>query len=100
MHAVRATFIFWLGSILASLALGSAAWANFAPRFWGDVTSEGWGVKEIAITHEQLTIDLRALVRGDPARVEVNYDLANSGASRGLELLFVSGEVGIARFES
>src|SRR5436309_3341920 len=87
-------------AVRGELRSGDVARANFAPRFWGDVTTEPWGIKEITITHEQLTIDLRALVRGDPARVEVNYDLANSGASRRLELLFVSGEVGITRFEA
>jgi len=50
--------------------------------------------------HEQLVVDLRPLLSADPARVEVIYDLVNSGASKHLDLLFVSGEAGVADFEA
>src|ERR1700680_1546364 len=98
MHRVK--LISCLAAAVLSLLVCPAAWANFAPRFWGDVTSEPWGVKEVAIVHEQLTIDLRPLLGGDPVRVEVSYELKNAGASKRLELLFVSGEVGVSDFDA
>jgi hypothetical protein len=82
------------------LTLSPTTFANFAPRFWGDVASEAWGIKEVAIANEQLTIDLRPVVRADPARVDVTYELINSGASKRLDLVFVSGEVGIREFDA
>src|SRR4051794_38024309 len=84
----------------ATLTLGPAAWANFAPRFWGDATSEPWGLKNVAITQERLVIDLRPLAEANPVRVEVTYDLSNAGVSRQLDLLFVSSEVGVRDFEA
>jgi hypothetical protein len=85
---------------IASLVLVPAAWANISPRFWGDATSEPWGLKDVAITQELLTIDLRPLADAHPVRVEVTYDLCNAGPSKHLDLLFVSGEVGVSDFEA
>jgi hypothetical protein len=99
MHSSRATFASCLAGV-ASLFLVQVAWANIAPRFWGDATSEPWGLKDVAITQERLTIDLRPLAGANPAQVEVIYDLNNAGASRHLDLLFVSGEVGVRDFEA
>jgi hypothetical protein len=82
------------------VALTPATFANFAPRFMGTVTSEAWGVKEIAITHETLTIDLRPLLTADPAGIEVRYELNNSGNAKQLELLFLSGEQHMSEFEA
>jgi hypothetical protein len=87
-------------AVLAALTLIPAARGNFAPRYWGDVNTEPWGFKEVAIVHEQLTIDLRPLAALEPASVEVVYDLSNGGASKRLDLLFVSGEAGIHDFEA
>src|SRR5262249_40558033 len=65
-----------------------------------DIASEPCGVKEVGIAQEKLVVDLRPLVRAEPARVEATYNLLNSGASKRLDLLFVSGEVGVADFEA
>ena len=62
-QVVGATFVSCLAGI-ASLVLAPTAWANFAPRFKGDATSEPWGLKGVAIPHERLTIDLRPLADG------------------------------------
>jgi hypothetical protein len=99
MLPLRVTTIVYAAG-LAGLILISPARANFAPQFWGDVNTEPWGLKEVAIVHEQLTIDLRPLAALEPANVEVTYDLNNAGASKRLELLFVSGEAGIHDFEA
>jgi hypothetical protein len=99
MLPLRVTTIF-CAAVLGALFLIPAARANFAPRFWGDVNTEPWGLKEVAIVHEQLTIDLRPLAALEPAYVEVAYDLSNAGASKRLDLLFVSGEAGVHDFEA
>jgi hypothetical protein len=78
----------------------SAASANMAaPRWQGDLVVEPKGIKEVAIVHEELTIDLRPLADLEPARVEVAYRLHNPKAARRLELVFVSGAVGVRDFE-
>jgi hypothetical protein len=99
MHPSKVTFISCLAGV-ASLVLVPATWANFAPRFWGDATSEPWGLKNVVIAQERLTIDLRPLADLKPARVEVTYVLSNAGESKHLDLLFVSGEVGVSDFEA
>src|SRR5690348_16886112 len=99
MHLLRAMFTPCLVGA-ASLVLVPVAWANFAPRFWGDATSEPWGRKNVSIAHEQLTIDLRPLANANLVRVEVTYDLDNAGAPKHLDLLFISGEVGVTDFEA
>ena len=88
-----------VGSLIA-LMLIPAARANIGPRWWGDVVTEPWGLKEIAIVHEQLTIDLRPLLNADPIYVEVTYYLFNTGNAKKLGLLFVSGEAGVSEFEA
>jgi hypothetical protein len=99
MRLPRVTFTSCLAGA-ASLVLVPAAWANFAPRFWGDATSEPWGLKDVAIAQERLTIDLRPLSDANLVRVEVMYDLSNAGVSKHLDLLFISGEVGVRDFEA
>src|SRR5579872_596515 len=98
MRRSRATFSPYLAGI-ASLLLVPAAWANFAPRFWGDATSEPWGLKSVAITQERLTIDLRALTDANAVGVEARYELNNAGPPKHIDLLFISGEVGVRDFE-
>jgi hypothetical protein len=99
MHPSRATPAACLAGV-ASLVLVPVVWANFAPRFWGDATSEPWGLKNVAIAQERLTIDLRPLTGANLVRVEVTYDLSNAGGSKHLDLLFISGEVGVTDFEA
>jgi hypothetical protein len=96
MFPLKVTFI----SCVATLALAPSARANIGPRWWGDVTTEPWGLKEVAIVHERLAIDFRPLTRTQPVLVEVSYELNNAGESRTFDLLFVSGEVGITDFEA
>jgi hypothetical protein len=100
MRPTRKPFVSLIAAGLVCCTIASATSANFAPRFLGDVASEAWGIKEVAIVHEQLAIDLRPVVRADLARVDVTYELINSGASKHLDLLFVSGEVGLSEFEA
>jgi hypothetical protein len=57
------------------------------------------GLKGVAITHEQLTIDLRPLAALEPVGVEAIYHLNNSGSSKKLDLLFVTGVTGVSDFE-
>src|SRR5262245_61072630 len=90
----------YFAAVLAALSLIPAARVNFAHRFWGDVNTEPWGLKEVAIVQKQLTIDLRPLAALRPAYVEVVYDLNNAGPSKKLDLLFVSGEAGVHDFEA
>lgn len=99
MRPSRAMLVSCLAGVVSLFAV-PAARANFAPRFWGDATSEPWGLKNVAIAREQLTIDLRPLADGQPVRVEVAYDLKNDGDYKHLDLLFVSGEVGVRDFEA
>jgi hypothetical protein len=99
MHPFKAALIASLAGV-ASLVPVPVAWANIAPRFWGDPTSEPWGLKDVAVVQERLTIDMRPLADRNPVRVEVTYDLSNAGPSRHLDLLFVSGEVGLSDFEA
>jgi hypothetical protein len=99
MNARRASVTSWLAGI-ANLILASLASANFAPRFWGDPTGEPWGLKNVAILHERLFVDMRPLADASPVRVEITYDLSNEGAARHFDLLFISGEVGISDFEA
>jgi hypothetical protein len=49
---------------------------------------------------EQLIIDLRSLKDANLVHVDVTYELNNKGDPKHLELLFISGEVGINSFEA
>jgi hypothetical protein len=99
MRPSRATSIFCFAGV-AALLLVPAAWGNFAPRFWGDVTREPQGHKSVAIVREQLTIDLRSLKDANLVHVDVTYELKNKGDPTRLELLFISGEAGVNAFEA
>jgi hypothetical protein len=54
----------------------------------------------VAIVKERLTIDLRSLVHENLVLMDITYELSNPGASKHLDLLFVSGEVGVRDFEA
>jgi hypothetical protein len=95
MHPLRLMSISCIAAVVG-LILVPAARGNIGPRWWGDVASEPWGLKEVAITHERLTIDLRPLAAVEPVQVEVVDDLSNAGACKKLELLFVSGQEGVS----
>jgi hypothetical protein len=99
MSPLRVTFNSCVATV-ATLALVPTARANIGPRWWGDVVTEPWGLKEVAIVHERLAIDLRPLAKTQPVRVEVSYELRNAGESKTFDLLFVSGAVGISDFEA
>jgi hypothetical protein len=94
--AIMAAIIATVGGLLAP----PTARANIGPRWWGDVVTDAWGIKEVVIDHEQLTIDLRPLSNAEPIRMEVVYRLRNSGAAKKLGLLFVSGQEGVSEFEA
>jgi hypothetical protein len=85
--------------LLALLATPAAVRANMAPRYWGHLVEEPGGIAEVLITHEDLTIDLRPLAEGQPARVEVSYRLHNPGAAKQARLAFVSGTDVVQHFE-
>jgi hypothetical protein len=89
----------WTSAVVACLLLPSATWGNIGPRWWGDLVAEPRGVKSVAITHEELTIDLRPLATVQPVRVEAVYHLNNPGPSIKLDLVFVSGVSEVNDFE-
>ncbi len=82
------------------LLLSSAVSANMAPPWWrADLMVEPKGVKEVAIVHEELTIDLRPLADLQLAKVEVVYRLNNPKGARKVELVFITGAVCVQDFE-
>jgi hypothetical protein len=76
-----------------------AAWANIGKQWWGAFGSEPRGVKEVAITDEKLTIDLRPVASRRPVEVEAVYLLSNAGAEKTLDLVFISGVPEVTDFE-
>jgi hypothetical protein len=82
------------------LLLAAQAKANIGERWHGTYGSEPWGgIKNVVITREELDIDLRPLVDGQPAVVQATYHLRNNGPGKRLELLFVAGGTEINDFE-
>jgi hypothetical protein len=69
------------------------------PAWHGNVTTEPKGLKGIAITREDLVLDLRPLAAVEPVEVQATYHLDNSGQSRTLDLVFVFGTAGVRDFE-
>ncbi|HEX3757788.1 MAG TPA: hypothetical protein VHW23_03740, partial [Kofleriaceae bacterium] len=81
---------------LAALASAGTASANVGPKTWGgQLAGEPPGIHDIAIEHEELSIDLQRLPHGDPAAVSVLYHLDNRAAEQALDLVFASGTGGI-----
>jgi hypothetical protein len=92
-------FLGGLGLALALLLAPVTAWANLArPSSGGQVVAEPVGIKDVEITRESLTIDLRPLALNGLAQVEAIYYLHNRGAEKTLDLLFASGSAGVADF--
>jgi hypothetical protein len=86
-------------AVLAALLLPSLVRANIGPRWWGDRTAEPLGLKGVAITSESLTLDLRPLLFGQPVEVEAIYHFHNTGPAKKLDLLFLTGGIGVSDFE-
>ena len=74
--------------------------ANVGPPWRsGQIVAEPTGLKDVAITGETLSIDLRPLESGKPALVEAIYRLDNRGPQRQLELVFASGSRLVTDFQ-
>jgi hypothetical protein len=86
-------------AVLLGVLLSAPAQANIGPRWWGDYGLEPQGVKDVRITRENLTIDLRPLAHVEPVRVEAKYFLDNPGSVKKLDLVFVSGTPEVTDFE-
>lgn len=61
------------------------------PWSGGQLVAEPVGVIDIAIIHEELTIDLRPLADNKQAHVQAIYQLQNDRDAKTLQLLFASG---------
>lgn len=78
-----------LAAVRGAAAPARANMAN--PQSLGELIGEPSGaLADVAITAEELTLDLRPLASGAPALVTASYHLENRGAARTVSLLFVS----------
>jgi hypothetical protein len=78
--------------IIAHILHPATVNANVGPPWsGGQVVAEPIGVIDIAINHEELTIDLRPLANNNRAQVQAIYQLQNDGDAKTLQLLFASG---------
>src|SRR5262245_12061587 len=60
-----------IAGVLAVLVCALPARGNIGPQWWGGYASEPQGgLKDVAITRETLTIDLRPVAETQPALVE------------------------------
>lgn len=73
--------------------------ANIGPQWWGDRAVVPLGLKGVAITRENLTIDLRPLASVQPVSVEATYHLHNAEPAKKPDLLFITGVSGVSDFE-
>ncbi len=87
----------WVLSALLVLTAGDRANVG-PPSSGGQLAAEPAGIKNVAIAHEELALDLRSLAENGPAQVEAVYHLENGGAEKKLDLLFASGSPGVAGF--
>lgn len=77
--------------IIVVLAAAGMTSANVGrPNTGGQTASEPIGIRDVAIEHEILRIDLRPLADGGAVRVEATYRLYNSGREQRLQLLFAA----------
>jgi hypothetical protein len=90
MHNRNARYFSGLAALLI-LPMGASANAGPRPHGDGATIGEPSGLKDVAITKETLTIDLRPLANAQSAQVEAIYHLANTGDERTIELLFAAG---------
>lgn len=77
--------------LLATLFVVRRAAANIsAPALGGQFAGEATGVADVAITHEDLVLDVRHVAKDGRVSVAARYDL-DSHAAGAFELVFVSG---------
>ena len=88
-----------LAVALLELLVPAMARANIGKQWWGAFGSEPRGVKEVGITHERLTIDMRPVAALRPVEVEAVYFLNNAGPQKKLDLVFISGVPEVTDFE-
>jgi hypothetical protein len=88
-----------VGGVLVFVLLTTSSFANMGPKWWGDPIAEPMGLKDVAITSEELRIDLRPLSDVQPVFVEAIYHLNNTSAAKNLRLLFVTGADRVSDFE-
>ncbi len=89
-----------LGIALSLFGTHRNALANVGPPSSGGyIIGEPVGIKDVAITRETLTIDLRPLAANGLTRVEAVYHLHNRGEEKRLDLVFAGGAAGMAEFQ-
>ncbi|HVS06602.1 MAG TPA: hypothetical protein VHK65_10620 [Candidatus Dormibacteraeota bacterium] len=86
-----------LGALAVAAVIAAACWPLAAladaasPWTPGDAIGEPTGaVAHVAITHEDLSFDLRRLADASPAQVHMTYFLRNDAASSSAELVFLA----------
>jgi hypothetical protein len=85
--------------VLTFSSTAMPAFANAGPiSVGGQIVAEPIAIKNISISRETLTIDLRPTVENDPALVEAIYRLDNTGSAARHQLLFASGTNGDNQF--
>ncbi len=87
--------------VVAALLIASShvAIANVgAPTFGGQQAGEPAGIVDVAITHEELVIDLRPLAQQGLVTVAATYHLDNRATAKRLDLVFASGAEGLVSF--
>jgi hypothetical protein len=84
-----------VGVVVPRRASANAA----APWSGGQIAGEASGIRDVAITREELVIDLRPLAE-PPGLVEVSasYALSNRGVAQSLDLVFASGAAALKDF--
>lgn len=84
--------------VVCLLAPGRAS-ANMGRPIWGgSLTGEPSGIRDIAIQHEALVLDLRPIAVDGPAQIAATYRLENHGPAASLSLVFAAGEGGMSDF--
>jgi hypothetical protein len=98
-HARRTSFLGRACLALPLFLTTGMARANVGPpSSGGQVVLEPVGIKNVEITRESLTIDLRPLAQNGHAHVEALYRLHNRSIEKKLDLLFASGSASVANF--
>lgn len=87
------------GAPLSALLLPAMAYGMRPPSYGGQIVAEPIGLKEVVITRETLTIDLRPLAANEPARIEAVYHLNNLGEERVFEMVFAADSERTAEFK-
>lgn len=86
--------------VVGALLIPTLASANLGKRSSGaDPAGEPQGMIDVAITREELAIDLRPIEAGGRALVDVAYQLDNRGGAKQLALIFASGASSLHGFK-